>query len=89
MDSQKIKQLILQKSKELGFFYCGFSKAEFLDEEAPRLEKWLNLNYQGKMGYMGNNFDKRLDPRLLVDNANEIGSPVLSIIFSRNSDASL
>lgn len=78
MDSQKIKQLILQKSKELGFFYCGFSKAEFLEEEAPRLEKWLNLNYHGKMSYMANHFDKRLDPRLLVDNAKTVVSLLLN-----------
>jgi epoxyqueuosine reductase len=78
MDSQKIKQLILQKSKELGFFYCGFSKAEFLEEEAPRLEKWLNQNYQGKMSYMANHFDKRLDPRLLVDNAKTVVSLLLN-----------
>jgi len=78
MDSQKIKQLILQKSKELGFFYCGFSKADFLEEEAPRLEKWLNLNYQGKMSYMANHFDKRLDPRLLVDNAKTVVSLLLN-----------
>jgi epoxyqueuosine reductase len=78
MDSQKIKQLILQKSNELGFFYCGFSKAEFLEEEAPRLEKWLNLNHHGKMGYMANHFDKRLDPRLLVDNAKTVVSLLLN-----------
>jgi epoxyqueuosine reductase len=78
MDSQKIKQLILQKSKEIGFFYCGFSKADFLEEEAPRLEKWLNLNYQGKMSYMANHFDKRLDPRLLVDNAKTVVSLLLN-----------
>jgi epoxyqueuosine reductase len=78
MDSQKIKQLILQKSKELGFFYCGFSKAEFLEEEAPRLEKWLNLNFHGKMGYMAKHFDKRLDPRLLVDDAKTVVSLLLN-----------
>ena len=78
MNSQKIKQLILQKSNELGFFYCGFSKAEFLEEEAPRLEKWLNLNHHGKMGYMANYFDKRLNPRLLVDNAKTVVSLLLN-----------
>ena len=46
---QKYSQLIKAKAIELGFDACGISKADFLEEEAPRLEKWLNLNYQGKM----------------------------------------
>lgn len=65
-------QLIKQKSKELGFFYCGISQATFLEEEAPRLENWLKHNYHGKMGYMENHFDKRLDPRLLVEGAKTV-----------------
>ena len=72
MSTKDFKHLIKQKASELGFFYCGFSKAEFLEEEAPRLEDWLNKNYQGKMSYMANHFDKRLDPRLLVDDAKTI-----------------
>lgn len=78
MKSNNYKQLIKDKSTELGFFYCGFSKADFLEEEAPRLENWLNLNYQGKMSYMANYFDKRLDPRLLVDDAKTVVSLLLN-----------
>ncbi len=70
--------MIQSKAAELGFFYCGFSKAEFLEDEAPRLETWLNQNYQGKMSYMGNHFDKRLDPRLLVEGANTVISLILN-----------
>ena len=51
---------------------CGISKAEFLEEEAPRLEKWLNENRHGQMSYMENHFDKRLDPTLLVDGAKSV-----------------
>lgn len=58
--------------------FCGFSKAEFLEEEAPRLEKWLNQNMHGKMHYMENHFDKRLDPRLLVDGAKTVVSLALN-----------
>jgi len=65
-------------SKTLGFDYCGISKADFLEEEAPRLEKWLNQNMHGKMHYMDNHFDKRLDPRLLVDGAKS----VISLLFN-------
>jgi len=56
----------------LGFQHIGISKAERLDEEAPRLEAWLNNNYQGKMGYMENWFDKRLDPAKLVVGAKSV-----------------
>lgn len=70
--------MIQQKAKELGFFYVGVSKAEFLQEEAPRLEAWLKKNYHGKMSYMENHFDKRLDPRLLVDDAKTIVTLLLN-----------
>jgi epoxyqueuosine reductase len=70
--------LIKQKAQELGFFYCGISKAEFLEEEAPRLEAWLKQQRHGKMSYMENHFDKRLDPRLLVDGAKSVISLLLN-----------
>jgi epoxyqueuosine reductase len=62
----------------LGFHYCGFSKAEFLEEEAPRLEQWLNNNMHGQMSYMSNYFDKRLDPTLLVPGAKTVVSLLLN-----------
>lgn len=65
-------------SHELGFTYCGISKAEFLAEEAPRLEEWLKRNYQGTMGYLENHFDKRLDPTLLVPGAKS----VISLLYN-------
>ncbi len=66
---------ILKKiATELGFTYCGIAKAEFLEEEAPRLEAWLKRGYQGKMGYLENHFDKRLDPTLLVPGAKSVVS---------------
>lgn len=75
---EKHTKLIKDKSKELGFFFCGISKADFLKEEAPRLEKWLADNRNGKMDYMANHFDMRLDPRLLVDNAKSVVSLLLN-----------
>ena len=74
----KYKELIKSKAAELGFFHCGFSKADFLEEEAPRLESWLKRNFQGKMSYMENHFDKRLDPRLLVEGSNTVISLLLN-----------
>lgn len=60
--SQQIKALAAKH----GFLYCGFSKADFLESEAPRLESWLKRGLHGEMRYMENHFDKRLDPRKLV-----------------------
>lgn len=66
--------LIRKRAFELGFLSCGFAKAEFLENDAPRLEKWLQEGKHGKMSYMENHFDKRLDPRLLVDGAKTVVS---------------
>jgi epoxyqueuosine reductase len=71
-------RIIKQESKRLGFDYCGISKAEFLEEDAPRLEKWLKEEKHGKMGYMENHFDKRLDPRVLVPGAKSVISLLLN-----------
>jgi epoxyqueuosine reductase len=57
---------------------CGISKAEFLENEAPRLENWLNKNRNGEMSYMENHFDKRLNPTLLVDDAKSVVSLLLN-----------
>ncbi len=58
--------------------FCGIAKAGFLEEEAPRLEAWLNAGKHGEMQYMENHFDKRLDPRLLVDGAKSVISLALN-----------
>ena len=65
---------IKTEAKRLGFLSCGISKAEFLEEEAFRLESWLNQNKHGKMHYMENHFDKRLDPTLIVEGAKSVVS---------------
>lgn len=73
----KSSNAIIQSiSKELGFSFCGISKAEFLEKEAPLLEEWLKRGYQGKMGYLENHFDMRLDPTKLVPGAKSIISLV-------------
>jgi len=65
-------ELIKIEAKNLGFLFCGIAKAGFLEEEAPRLEAWLKKGMHGEMHYMENHFDKRLDPRLLVDGARSV-----------------
>jgi len=69
---------IKAEAKRLGFMSCGISKAEFLEEEAPRLEKWLDQNMHGQMRYMENHFDKRLDPTKLVDGSKSVISLLLN-----------
>lgn len=64
--------LVKKIAKELGFMFCGISKAEFLEEEAPRLEQWLKQDRHGKMAYLANHFDKRLDPTQLVPGARSV-----------------
>ncbi|HSF54306.1 MAG TPA: tRNA epoxyqueuosine(34) reductase QueG [Algoriphagus sp.] len=76
--AEKHAELLKTTAKRLGFDFCGIAKAEFLESEAPRLENWLNRNYQGKMGYLANHFDKRLDPTKLVEGA----KTVVSLIYN-------
>ena len=75
--------LIKTEAKRLGFLSCGINKAEFLEEEAFRLESWLNQNKHGKMHYMENHFDKRLDPTLLVEGSKSVVSLTYNY-FSEN-----
>lgn len=69
---------IRAKAKDIGFLDCGISKAGFLKEERPRLLDWLQKDMHGKMKYMAGNSDKRLDPRLLVENAKSVISVLLN-----------
>ncbi len=78
MPTKNNRELIRNEALRLGFDHVGFSRADFLEEEAPRLEQWLSNNYHGKMSYMERWFDKRLDPRLLVDDAKTVISLLLN-----------
>lgn len=78
IQKSKYSLAIKAEAKRLGFLSCGISKAEFLEEEAPRFEAWLKAERNGKMGYMENHFDKRLDPRLLVPGAKSMISVLLN-----------
>tara|TARA_R110002167_G_scaffold46188_4_gene138059 strand:- start:487 stop:1413 length:927 start_codon:yes stop_codon:yes gene_type:complete len=78
---------IKTEAKRLGFLSCGISKSDFLEEEAPRLEKWLNNNMHGEMGYMENHFDKRLDPRLLVEGSKSVISLLLNYFPEETQEA--
>lgn len=77
-DKNNITAFIKAKALAHGFSFCGISKAEFLEDEAPKLEEWLKRGYQGSMKYMENYFDKRLDPTLLVPGAKS----VISLLYN-------
>ena len=77
-NKSKYSQFIKDEAKRLGFLSCGISKAEFLEVEAPRLEKWLKNNAHGEMQYMENHFDKRLDPTKLVEGSKSVISLLLN-----------
>jgi epoxyqueuosine reductase len=71
-NQQKHSAFIKNLANELGFMYCGIAKAEMLDDDARRLEKWLSQGMHGNMQYMENHFDLRVDPRKLVPGAKSV-----------------
>lgn len=83
---EKNTSIVKQKAAELGFSYCGIAKAGLLEEDARRLEAWLNQNLHGKMQYMENHFDLRVDPRKLVPGAKSVIT-VLQNYYSEEKQA--
>jgi len=69
---QKHTAFIKEEAKKSGFDYCGIARAEKLNEDAFRLEKWLNKGFHGNMQYMENYFDLRIDPARLVAGAKSV-----------------
>src|SRR5215471_1669434 len=82
MSTDKNSRLIKNKATQLGFDYCGISRAEKLDDDAHRLEEWLSNGMHGKMHYMENHFDLRIDPARLVHGAKS----VISLLFNYCND---
>ena len=78
MDIREKTKLVKRKCFDLGFSHVGISKSVFLEREARRLEEWLSNDFNGKMSYMENHFDKRTDPGKLVDGAKS----VISVLFN-------
>jgi epoxyqueuosine reductase len=75
---QQQSNFIKSIAAQLGFSFCGVSKAEYLEDDAPKLEAWLKRGYAGKMSYLENHFDKRLDPTKLVPDAKS----VISLLYN-------
>jgi epoxyqueuosine reductase len=64
--------LVKEIAQAHGFDQCGIAKAVPLDDDARRLERWLQKGYHGDMHYMGNHFDLRVDPTKLVPGAKTV-----------------
>lgn len=75
---EQLSLIIKKTARELGFDFCGISKAEFMEEEARQLEDWLNRGMHGNMKYMENHFYKRVNPTLLVEGAKS----VISLLYN-------
>lgn len=89
MSATRYTHLIRQEAGRLGFSFVGIARAERMDPEAARLEQWLNAGMHGQMHYMANHFEKRIDPRKLVEGARS----VISLLYNyypaqQQSDAS-
>src|SRR5688572_18676600 len=73
MEIKKLhSHFIKQLAAEHGFDFCGIARSRQLDDDAKRLENWLHQGYHGKMGYMENHFDMRVDPSRLVPGAKSV-----------------
>ncbi len=86
MDTRRLTKLVRLKADELGFDGCAFSKADSLDNEAIKLENWLNQGFHGEMKWMENYFDMRMDPRKLVEGAKSVISLFVSYHFEENEE---
>jgi epoxyqueuosine reductase len=76
--------MIRAEARRLGFDKCGISRAEYLREDAGRLQSWLRNQYNGRMAYMENHADKRVDPTKLVENAQSVISVLLNYYPAEN-----
>lgn len=75
-ERERLTQALKNEANRLGFEACGVSKARRLDEDARRLEEWLLAGHHASMGWMENHFEKRVDPRRLVDGAESVVSVI-------------
>lgn len=76
LDRDTLSRQIKAEGHRLGFDLVGISRAEVLEQEARDLEQWLQEGRHGRMQYMENYFDKRIDPRRLVDGAQSVISVI-------------
>ncbi|HLV02089.1 MAG TPA: tRNA epoxyqueuosine(34) reductase QueG [Acidobacteriota bacterium] len=72
MDRRQLSQAIKQEAYKLGFDSAGIAPVEKLSGGA--YPEWIQRGYQGEMSYLERNVEKRLDPTLIVPEAQSIVS---------------
>lgn len=87
LNQDKHTRYIKEACRVLGFDYCGIAKAVRLDDDARRLEQWLNKGMHGKMQYMENHFDLRIDPCRLVPGAKSVITLLLNYFPAEEQDS--
>ncbi len=78
----QLTEKLKNKAFELGFDFVGISEAKRLDADAERLERWLDVGMHAEMAYMANNFEKRVDPRKLVEGTKS----VVSVLYNYHTE---
>jgi epoxyqueuosine reductase len=63
---------IVTEARQMGFDACGIAQATILEEESAHVERWLEGEREGEMGYLTRNKEKRYDPRLLVEGTKSV-----------------
>ncbi len=87
MNAAQKTYFVKTTAQQLGFDFCGIAKAQRLDEDARRLEAWLNKGYNGSMQYMANHFELRVDPSKLVPGAKSVITLLLNYFPAEKQDA--
>lgn len=82
---EKNSKAIKSEAYRLGFDYCGIAEAGFMEDDARRLEKWLNGNRHATMAYMANHFELRTDPTKLQPGAKSVITLLKNYFPSQNS----
>lgn len=83
---EKNALLVKQLASQLGFDFCGIAKVTKLDDDARRLESWLNKGMHGNMKYMERYFDLRIDPGKLVPGAKSVITLLLNYFPAKKQD---
>ena len=65
-------ELIKEYASELGFDLCGIAAARALTEYREILTVWTNSGMNADMAYLGENIEKRIDPRILYPGARSV-----------------
>lgn len=89
MNATHYTAIVKHKATQCGFDYCGIARAVPLDDDARRLESWLNQGKHASMKYMENYFELRVNPLKLVPGAKSVITLLLNYFPSakQNIDA--